>query len=428
MSDEYETDNEDDIKHCVTGGVFPAKREKPPRDGGPRGEMARVLVEGGPGITEPMCFGPTFGGSGRLTTQPLREGETLIALGAGGFRSVGTEMAGHARILARMSGASDTAPLRCWKDEHGVIYPKIQDPLPSPDDIKRGIFVDNITVLAYPDTSGNTHDAPRHILYGLFKAFNNGKRIEDRDSALWVKMSPIGQAKVDQGRVYKVMMANVDLRVVALIVEVIGVVRWMQKRDRKAFRGSRRAESIHNIATMVCEKFPDAVLALGCEDRIPEAVAYAVRGRVEIQDIDLTHDYRGTLNADKAAANIDALVGVDATHKCGVNCVRSEWLDVRSKFVRRPGGGLTITSSANETVVDSDDEQLRAPQVPACNERSPREVELEVRTKAYNKVIQTLQSGAVRKNIDCNDIKVLHPSTPGLKESFSEFQGEGVTR
>jgi len=326
MSD-HDSDAEE-TRNRLSASVFPAKKEKPPRNGGRQAEMTRVRKLCVPGISEPMDLGATWGGTCRIVLPPLRDDQNLIALGSGGCRSVGAVMEKHAKSLAILSAMSDTESLRCWQDNNGNVYPLLPNPFPGRNEIENGIFVDNITATA----KANNTEKPRDLLFGFLKALNNGERLNNHDSHLWVSMTPIGQPKADGSRDYKVMMANVDLRVVELVVTVLSLVQWTRQAQPKAFRGGQRVQSIHKIVTSVCEFFSPLIADLRCEDRITEAVGFAVRGRIQVLDVDFTHDFRGTLNADRAAKNIEEMIGVDLSHKCGKNCVRSEWLVVQPEL------------------------------------------------------------------------------------------------
>jgi len=100
---------------------------------------------------------------------------------------------------------------------------------------------------------------------------------------------------------------------------------------------------------------------LRTEDGITEAVGFAVRGRIQVLDVDFTHDFSGTLNADTEAKNIEEIIGVDLSHKCSKNCVRSEWLLIQPESYLPVGEDMIITESAGDgDLMMSDDHEMRS--------------------------------------------------------------------
>ena len=223
------------------------------------------------------------------------------------------------------------------------------------------------TIIAVGDTSSK---APVIDYFYCFYLHENGTR----DARNKISMSMLS-GKHNEVRKWKIMLADVPMARMKCFYEVYCLgIKWKRQPKRKDI--STKLVEMHDSDTW------DKTVELSDMIKAAELVR---DGKFTILELDMTEDIRGTLDAEyfKKVA-VQSGFEIEEDSRCGKNCVK-----YRDPF--------------------------------ATNNKP----------KAYNKVTETMQQGALRDSgVSCKFDKLLEPSTTNLKEKMNDpdYYNHGITR
>jgi hypothetical protein len=175
-------------------------------------------------------------------------------------------------------------------------------------------------------------------------------------------------------------------------VEFIIILLWQIERALKAnalkFQSTNKKGQRKLVSDIVMKEIynvcPDDIERLGLEDyHLLKAISFGIN--IQIVDLDITTDFRGTLNATQIRQNMEEC-GIPESNnsQAGKNCVSRETFDIEN--------GVTM------------------------------------RAKVYDKIIESVEQDSVSNTIGDKTGLILNPSMPGLRRDFIKHQDVGLTR
>lgn len=339
----------------------------------PDAELKNLIEKGGPGINEPLELGQNLRGVPQVVPA-MTESDKLEQIAKNKCWTFQAQAVRCAQQLAcRMpsSQSNDVAPFLPSHDLDG------NRRSPPPLDFvskKNDEFID--TIIAVGDTNNK---GPVIDYFSYFNLRENGTL--DDGNKISVKGFSSKHCVQTQGGAmkkvckWKIMTADVPLKKMRCLYEVYCFgMKWRKNPDNDTM-----------LLEFVKRYSSDQWSESAQFSDITKAAELVRDSKVTLLEWDMTEDIRGTLDPEvfkQIAKNAGYEIEEDA--RCGRNCVK----------IRNPS-------------------------------------DTSYKPKAYNKVAETMQQGAVRdQGVSCKFDKLVAPSTNGLKDKIydPEYYNHGITR
>jgi hypothetical protein len=274
-------------------------------------EYARVIQEGGPGISEPYLLGLNMAGSQNIIVPPMQPAEKLFVVDPGRSQADHALIARSAKYLSQNKELGERdINTKQWLDDEGNVLPPMTKEFIGP------IFCDNIT--AYAESVD--------FLVGFFKAAGfqptqaNGE--VDPARGCWI-MPCQNKEKTEAGKklfLFKIGLVGVVIRMIKFI---IAVLYHAQKEHISGLQFSKLDQFMQLKSHFF--KGQDAVFQSDIS-KFALMVEYGIK--IQLHDVDLTRDLGGTLNSDRFELMCKHNNFTIKEHQCGLNMVRLEPKDV----------------------------------------------------------------------------------------------------
>ena len=371
MSDIDSVSDENSQKMYKT--KFAWKRSKNTEKVTPDAELKKLIEKGGPGINEPLVLGQNM--RGMLQTVPaMTESDKLEQIPKNMCQSFHSHAVRCAKQLAYRMPASEPNDVARFLPSFDLAGNRRPSLPPDFATKKNEEFIDTIIAVCDTDSKGTVIDYFRYFNLSGNGTLDGRNKISIRGfhHKHCVQMQCGGKKKVCK---WKIMTADVPMTVMKCLYEVYCFgIKWRKKPNNNTMLTA--LVELYNLETW------DTIVEFS---NITGAAELVRDGRITLLEFDMTEDIRGTLDAEcfKQIAK-QAGFEIQKDSRCGRNCVK----------IRHP-------------------------------------LDTSYKPKVYNKIVETMQQGAVRdQGVSCKYDKLVSPSTNGLKDKIydPDYYNHGITR